>query len=157
MSRLRGALALGLLASAVAVFGCSKPPPPPPPPPPPVVQAPPPAPPPPPFKVVRMDLGKSVGPDKQVAAAVDTFGAKDTIYLSVVTDGVAPSEVIRAKWTYGPKALPVADGAQTIASLGPKATEFHLSKPSGMPPGHYTVEVFVNDVSAGTKQFTVHK
>jgi hypothetical protein len=157
MSRLRGALAFGLLAAAVAVVGCSKPAPPPPPPPPPVVATPPPPPPPPPFRVVRMDLGKAVGVDKQVATPTDTFGTKDTIYLSVVSDGVAPAEVLRAKWTFGPKAIPVNEGTETIASLGPKATEFHIAKPSGWPPGQYTVELFVNDQSAGTKQFTVKK
>jgi hypothetical protein len=157
MSRLRGALAVGLLAAAVAVVGCSKPPPPPPPPPPPVVATPPPPPPPPPFRVVRMDLGKAVGVDKQVAAPTDTFGSKDTIYLSVVSDGVAPAEVLRAKWTFGPKGIVVNETTETIASLGPKATEFHITKPSPWPPGQYTVELFVNDQSAGTKQFTVKK
>jgi hypothetical protein len=157
MSRFRGALALGLLASALAVFGCSKPAPPPPPPPPPVQPAPPPPPPPPPFKVVRMDLGKSVGIDKQVSAPTDTFRAKDTIYLSVVSDGVAPAEVLRAKWTFGPNGKLVNESSETIASLGPKATEFHIQKPSGWPAGQYTVELFVNEVSAGTKQFTVKK
>ena len=157
MSRLRGALAFGLLAAAVAVVGCSKPAPPPPPPPPPVVATPPPPPPPPPFRVVRMDLGKAVGVDKQVAAPTDTFGPKDTIYLSVVSDGVAPAQVLRAKWTFGPKGIVVNESTESIASLGPKATEFHITKPSGWPPGQYTVELFVNDQSAGTKQFTVKK
>ena len=87
-----------------------------------------------------MDTGKAVGVDKQVAAPTDSFGPKDTIYLSVVSDGVAPAEVLRAKWTFGPK-----------------ATEFHIVKPSGWPAGNYTVELFVNEVSAGTKQFSVSK
>lgn len=102
-----------------------------------------------------MDVGKTVGVDKQVAAPTTTFGPKDTIYLSVVSDGVGPSEVLRAKWTFGPKAILVNEGTETIASLGPKATEFHIQKPSGWPVGNYTVELFVNDVSAGTKQFAV--
>jgi hypothetical protein len=104
-----------------------------------------------------MDLGKAVGVDKQVAAPTDTFGPKDTVYLSVVSDGVAPAQVLRAKWTFGPKAIPVNESTESIASLGPKATEFHISKPSGLPPGQYTVELFVNDQTAGSKQFTVKK
>jgi outer membrane usher protein FimD/PapC len=51
----------------------------------------------------------------------------------------------------------VNESTESIASLGPKATEFHITKPSGWPPGQYTVELFVNDQSAGTKQFTVKK
>jgi hypothetical protein len=102
-----------------------------------------------------MDLGKAVGVDKQVTAPTTTFGPKDTIYLSVVSDGVAPAEALRAKWTFGPKGKLVSESTQTIASVGPKATEFHIQKPSGWPMGNYSVELFVNDVSAGTKQFAV--
>src|SRR5271169_4073086 len=107
MSRLGGAL--GLLA-AVGLSACSKPPPAPPPPPPVQAQpAPPPAPPPPPFHVTSMELGKAVGIDKKVTMPASSFGPKDTIYLSVVTDGVAPAVVLRAKWTYGPKGIAVKD------------------------------------------------
>jgi hypothetical protein len=155
MSCFRGALAVGLLAAAVAIFACSKPPPPSPPPPPPAQPAPPPPPPAPAFKVARMDLGRAVGIDKQVTAPADNFGPKDTIYLSVVTDGLAPAVVLRAKWTYGPKGLLVKDSSESIASLGPKATDFILTKSTPWPLGKYTVELFVDDKSAGSKQFDV--
>src|SRR5450432_3086491 len=104
MSRLRGAPALGLLAAVVGILACSKPPPPAPPPPPPAqAPAPPPAPPPPPpFHVVSMDLGKAVGIDRKVTLPAASFSPKDTIYISVVSDGVAPAAGRRAKWTYGP-------------------------------------------------------
>ncbi len=155
MSRLRGALALGLLAAVAALSGCSKPAPPPPPPPPVVAPTPPPPPPPPPFSVTSMQLGKAVGPDNKVTAATDSFGPKDTIYLSVVSDGVAPSVALRAKWTFGLKAIAVNETTETIATLGPKATQFHIQKPSGWPVGQYTVQLFVDDKPAGTKQFQV--
>lgn len=102
-----------------------------------------------------MELGKAVGPDNHVTAATDSFGPKDTIYLSVVSDGVAPSVALRAKWTFGPKGIAVDDKTDTIASLGPKATAFKISKPSGWPVGQYTVQLFVDDKPAGTKQFQV--
>jgi hypothetical protein len=102
-----------------------------------------------------MDLGKAVGIDKQVTTPAESFRPKDTIYLSVVTDGVAQAVVLRAKWTYGPKGITVKDSSESIASLGPKATAFHIAKPSGLPLGKYTVELFVDDKSAGSKQFDV--
>jgi hypothetical protein len=102
-----------------------------------------------------MDLGKAVGIDKKVTLPATSFGPKDTIYLSVVTDGVAPAVVLRAKWTYGPKSIPVKESSESIASLGPKATEFHIQKPSAWPLGTYTVEVFADDKSVGAKQFDV--
>jgi hypothetical protein len=43
----------------------------------------------------------------------------------------------------------------TINSVGPTTSEFHISKPDGWPAGEYQVEIFVDDVSAGTRQFTV--
>jgi len=102
-----------------------------------------------------MDLGKAVGIDRKVTLPAASFSPKDTIYISVVSDGVAPAAGLRAKWTYGPKGLPVKENTETISSLGPKATEFHIKKASGLPVGTYTVEVFVNDKSVGTKQFNV--
>ncbi len=154
MTRFRGALTLGLLAAAATLFGCSKPAPPPPPPAP--VQAPtPPPPPPPPFAVTVLELGKAVGIDNRVTAPTDTFGPKDTIYLAVVSEGIAPQVALHTKWTFGPKATLVSDTTQRIAAAGPKATEFHISKPSGWPAGQYTVALFVDDKPAGTTHFQV--
>jgi len=104
-----------------------------------------------------MELGKAVSIDNKVTAPTDTFGPKDTIYFSVVTDGTAPSVALRARWTYGSKAILVNEGTVTIASLGPKATEFHIKKASGLPVGLYTVQLFVDDKPSGTKQFQVAK
>ena len=84
---LRPAAALGLCLLLLA--GCNKEPPPPPPPPP-VTHAPaPPAPPPPaPFRVTGADLGRGIQPDNTVQTATDVFGPKDTIYLSVASQGL---------------------------------------------------------------------
>lgn len=155
MSRLPGALAVGLLAAVVSISGCSKPPPPPPPVPRPV-QPPPPPPESPAFTVTSLNLGKSVYVDQNVTAPAAGFGRKDTVFLSVVSDGIAPSVVLRTRW-YGPKGLLLQEGSQTIASLGPKATAFHLDNHSGMAVGKYSVELFVNNAPAGTKQFEVFK
>jgi hypothetical protein len=155
MSRLRAALALGLLAAAVCGAGCSKPPPPPPPVPRPV-QPPPPPPESPAFTVTTLNLGKAVYVDQNVTASTDSFGRKDTVFLSVVSDGLAPSVVLRTRW-YGPKGLLLQEGSQTISSLGPKATAFHLDNRSGLALGKYSVELFVNDAPKGSKQFEVFK
>jgi hypothetical protein len=34
-------------------------------------------------------------------------------------------------------------------------TEFHISKPDGLPAGKYKVEVLLNGNAAGSKDFTV--
>ena len=106
------------------------------------------------FKVGTIDLGKSIGADKRVTAATSTFKPKDTIYVSVATEGAAPSKTITAKWTYEDGQV-VDEGSESIAPTGPAATEFHIAKPSGWPAGKYKVEIAVDGASAGSKDFEV--
>lgn len=155
---LRRAALFGL--SLLLLSGCKKePPPPPPPPPPPVTQAPPPPPPPAPFHVTGAELGKGIQPDNSVQTATETFGPKDTIYLSIGSAGVSPQAAIATRWTFGPKDVLVHEESRTISppSEKPMHTEFHISKPSGWPVGQYKVVVSVNGQPAATKTFTVSK
>jgi hypothetical protein len=156
---LRKAALFGL--SLLLFSGCKKeePPPPPPPPPPPVTQAPPP-PPLPPFKVTGTELGKGIKPDKTVQTATDTFGPKDTIYLSVASEGMPqPRAVLAVKWTYGAKDTPVHEETANLTppSAKPMHTEFHIAKPSGWPAGDYKVALSVDGQPSVTKTFTVSK
>jgi hypothetical protein len=101
-----------------------------------------------------MNLGKAVYTDNNIAVPASTFGRKDTVFLSVVSDGVDPAVKLRAKW-YGPNGVALQEGSQTVSSAGPGATAFHLDNRSGLAKGTYSVEVFVNDTLAGSKQFEV--
>lgn len=153
MSRLRGTLATGLLALATALSGCNKPPPPPPPTPRPVEPTPPP-PLSPHFTVTTLNLGNAVYTDQSVTAPIERFGRKDTVFLSVVSDGIDPAVVLHVRW-YGPNGTVLQEGSQTVSSVGPKATAFHLDNRSGLAVGKYSVEVFVNDRPAGNRQFEI--
>src|SRR5512138_1035572 len=154
---LRTAALLGL--SLLVLSGCKKEAPPPPPPPPPVTQAPPPAPPPVPFRVAGVQLGKGVQPDNTVQTATTAFGPKDTIYLSVTTEGMAPQAVLATRWTFGPKEVLVHEESKTInpPSEKPMRTEFHISKPSGWPAGDYKVALTVDGQPSQTQTFTVSR
>jgi hypothetical protein len=106
--------------------------------------------------VTDVSLGKSLGPDKKVAAAADTFKPKDTIFAVVSTDGTAPSSTIHVKWTYqGKETQTVKEDSKTISATGPATTEFSIQKPSGWPKGDYQVEVTVDGGAATTKSFKV--
>jgi len=106
--------------------------------------------------VTDVSLGKSLGPDKKVAAAADTFKPKDTIFAVVSTDGSAPSSTIHVKWTYqGKETQTVKEDSKTISPTGPATTEFSIQKPSGWPKGDYQVEVTVDGGTATTKTFKV--
>lgn len=150
-----------IIAAFVLGFaGCKKEEPPPPPPPPaapapaPKVEAPAPAPA--PVSVTNITLGKAIGADKKVTTAMDTFAKADTIYASVETAGTG-NATIKAKWTFtkGDKTADVSEATEAIAATGPAVSAFHVSKPSGWPPGDYQVEIMLGDKSAGIKKFTV--
>ena len=149
-----------LFALAVVVTGCGRKEPPKPAPLPPVTETPvpPPAPPIAPAAVAlfNITIGNAVGADKTITESPATLGTKDTIYASVNTTG-SGSANLRAKWTYlgGSEATTVNEETLAITPTGPATSEFHITKPDGWPVGDYQVEIFVNDVSAGTKRFTV--
>ena len=92
-------------------------------------------------QVLAVDLGRTIGTDKQVSERLDTFKPNDTIYASVHTSGSAPASKMAVKWTY--QDGQVVDQAEQPIMLpeGASAMEFHLSKPSGLPEGNYKVEI----------------
>ncbi|HET7372362.1 MAG TPA: hypothetical protein VFJ20_03225 [Gemmatimonadaceae bacterium] len=108
------------------------------------------------FQVADVQLGRSVGADKRVANATDTFAPADTIYASVHTTGTAQNATVAAHWTYQ-DGQTVNDQTETISPTGDAYTEFHISKPSGWPAGKYTLHVMVNGQEVQTKDFTVNK
>jgi hypothetical protein len=109
---------------------------------------------PPAFAVQLIEVGKTIGADKRVTAAVTTFGRRDTIYVSIATEGAAPSKTISAKWTFQDGQV-VKEQSEAIAPTGPAATEFHISKPSPWPVGKYKVEIAVDGAAAGSKDFEI--
>src|SRR5215510_7868038 len=104
--------------------------------------------------VTTLELGKQIGADKRVTQPETSFAPKDTIYVTVLTTGSAPSATLTAKWTYQDGQV-VNESTQTIAPTGPAATEFHIAKPDGWPAGTYKVEVSLNGRSTATKEFEV--
>ena len=153
--RNRLALPALTLVAAAALGACAKKEPPAPPPTP--IPAPVAVPTPVPFKVVSVDLGKSIGDDKKIKDAATTFGPKDTIYAAISTEGAAAKATLKARWTYGAKYTLVNEEARDIAPTGPAVTEFHVAKPSGWPVGKYKVEVSADGTVAATKEFEVKK
>jgi hypothetical protein len=108
-----------------------------------------------PFSVTSIDLGKAIGSDKKITEPTTTFGAKDTIYAAVSTDGAAEAATVKARWTYGDEGQLVSEEETSIAPTGPATTEFHIARPSGWPVGKYKVEIIVDGTPAGTKDFEV--
>lgn len=140
------------LVAAVAIFACKKNEAPPvdtgvamaPPPAAPVAES---------LHVNGIETGKGLNADKTIKDDAHDFGVRDTIYTSVKTEGAGTGK-LTAKWTYqGGKV--VKEDSQDISPTGDAYTEFHIMKASAWPKGDYKVEILLNGVSAGTKDFTV--
>jgi uncharacterized protein YfaS (alpha-2-macroglobulin family) len=105
-------------------------------------------------RVSQIDIGRSLNADKTIDDHTDSFKPNDTIYASIVTEGTAATATLKARWTYQEGQV-VNESTQTIAPTGDARTEFHISKPDGWPTGTYTLEVFLNGSSAGTRDVEV--
>jgi hypothetical protein len=119
-----------------------------------------PAPPPPAPAVSAIELGRHIGPNKRVSDTTSVFGRRDTLYLAVVTEHTPAGASLLAKWTFQTGQL-VDSTVQAVAAPDPAnpvtVTEFHLTKPSGWPAGKYTVEVWLDGVSKGARDFEVKR
>lgn len=103
--------------------------------------------------VTGMTLGRSLAPDETIAEKSQTnlFWTNDTFYVSVTTEGSAPSATLKVRWTYQDGTV-VGESTKTISPTGPTITAFQASNPpERWNPGDYKVEVFLDGVSAGTK------
>ena len=103
--------------------------------------------------VTGIETGKGLNADKTIKDDAHDFGVRDTIYTSVKTEG-AGSGKLAAKWTYqGGKS--VNESTQDIAPTADAYHEFHITKATAWPKGDYKVEILLDGVSAGTKDFTI--
>jgi hypothetical protein len=108
------------------------------------------------LRVSELELGNAIGADRRIVdtAVMDEFGATDTIYAAVDTEGAASGATLTARWTYQDGQV-VDESTQTISPTGPAVTEFHISRPGGFPPGDYQVEILLDGRSVERKSFEV--
>lgn len=105
-----------------------------------------------PLNVANIQIGRAINPDGSVSTPTTLFKQNETVYVSVLTDA-AGSGVIGVKWMFGSQVID--EPTKKVSFKGPDATEFHLQNSGGFPPGDYSVEVFVDGVSAGKRAFKV--
>ncbi len=104
------------------------------------------------LRVTGIQVGRSINADGTVANHTTVFKPDDSIYVSVATAGVG-SGTLGVKWIYRGHLL--GEPNKKVSYRDEAATEFHLQSASGFPVGDYTVEVFLNGQSAGTRTFKV--
>lgn len=103
-------------------------------------------------QVNEVILGRDLDTDNRVTVQTDQFKPNDVVYVTVMTSGSSPNSMLRAVWT-DENGQVVDESQQVVASTG--VTEFHISKPDGLPPGRYRVEIFLDGNSVQTKEFTI--
>ena len=105
-----------------------------------------------PLQITTIQLGRTLNADHSVAEFTTVFAPHDTIHLSVLTAG-GGSGTISVRWTYGQHV--VGESEKRVAGQDFAATNFPLKSVAGFPPGEYSVEVFLDGTSVGTKTFKV--
>lgn len=106
-----------------------------------------------PLHVTGVETGKGINDDKTVKDDAHDFGVRDTVYVSVKTEG-AGSGKLAAKFTFQ-DGQTVNETSQDIAPTGDANHEFHIQKASPWPKGDYKVLITLNGDSAGTKDFSI--
>lgn len=105
-----------------------------------------------PLGVTTIQLGRSLNPDQSVADHATAFKTNDTIYVSVLTSG-SGAGTFSARWTYAGRLID--EPTKAVSYNGDAATEFHLQGTGGVPPGEYSVEIFLDGKSVGSRAFRV--
>ncbi|HEY7370359.1 MAG TPA: hypothetical protein VIA29_10760 [Thermoanaerobaculia bacterium] len=104
--------------------------------------------------VTDVQLGNALTPEKKVVAVMDTFSAKDTIFVTIATSGTSAGATIGVKWSMA-DGTPVSTDSRSIVPSGTDVTEFSIQKADGWPKGDYKVEVTLDGAPAVTKTFKV--
>lgn len=105
-----------------------------------------------PLTVSNIQLGSALNSDKSVATHVTRFRPDQTVYVAVLTEGSGSGD-IGARWMFGGRVI--SEETKHVSYTQSAATEFHINYAGGFPPGEYRVELLVDGMSAGTRDFRV--
>lgn len=104
--------------------------------------------------ISRIDASNAATDTELTGPVGDEFGAKDSVFLDIRTNGTAGKYTISSKWFY-PDGQVITENSQIVNSAGPASTIFSMSKPDGWAPGTYKVEFSINGKLQQTKTFVV--
>ncbi len=108
--------------------------------------------------VTGMELGRRLGPNNTVSEATTVFGKRDTMYVSVTTQNAVPTSSLTVKWTFETGQLVDSTSqalARTDTTNTATNTEFHIAKGSAWAAGKYKVEIWLDGLPVGSRDFEV--
>ncbi len=108
-----------------------------------------------PVMVKNIDLGKSINDDKGIKDNSDSFGQRDTMFVSVQTDGVG-NGVVAVRWSTEAGKL-IDSTSQPVTANGESRTLFSAVQKKPWATGKYQVDVTLNGVAAGSKKFEIKR
>ena len=108
------------------------------------------------LSVAGVMIGKRIGENKLITEPTFQFTPKDTVYVSVSTEGAPASATLSAKWRFQTGQV-VDSSSQSIKPEGKDNTEFHVINPKGWPVGTYNVTIYADGDSVDSKNFAVKK
>jgi hypothetical protein len=106
------------------------------------------------LKVAAVMIGKRVGPGNLVTEPTFQFSPRDTVHVSVATEG-SGTGTLTAAWRSQSGEI-LQKTSEPSGGAG-ENTAFSLSQPKGLKPGTYKVVVFLDNDSVDTKVFVVGK
>lgn len=106
-----------------------------------------------PLALSNIQIGRALNRDGSISSITTLFKPSETVYVSVQTG--AGKGVISVKWKFGNQLID--EPTKKVDYDGPSSTEFHLQNSGGFPSGDYSVEVFIDGVSVGTRAFKVDR
>jgi hypothetical protein len=105
-----------------------------------------------PLQLANIQVGRSLNQDRSIASITMLFKPNETVYVAVQTTA-AGKGTISVKWKFGSQLID--EPSKQVSYDGPASTEFHLQNSGGFPPGDYSVEIFIDGVSVGSRTFKV--
>ena len=105
--------------------------------------------------VSNVMIGRQIGPGNRITDPTFQFAPKDTVYVSVATEGVGEAGTLTAAWRSQTGEV-LQQSSKPVPQAG-ENTEFRLSQPKGLKPGTYKVIVFLGGDSVETRVFAVKK
>jgi hypothetical protein len=105
-----------------------------------------------PLKIVTVQTGKSLNTDHSVAVHAGSFRPKDTMYVSVLTEGRGAGTVT-VKWSLNSRVLHQV--TKKLSYNAQAATDFRFQAADEFPLGDYTIEVIVDGKTIETRRVKV--
>ena len=105
-----------------------------------------------PLKVSTIQLGKTLNSDNSVGTHATSFRPKDTMYVSVLSNGRGAG-TITVKWSFAGRV--VHEATKKVAYNDQAATDFRFQAADDFPIGDYAIEVIVDGKTLETRRVKV--